>query len=108
MSSPERNDHERRPRMRFAFYGRVSTEDAQDPSLSIPRQLAACQRVIADSGGELVARFWDIESGRKSLDTRGNGASGDRFGVAVTRDGGIRDLLALAHEGDFDAALVES
>ncbi len=28
----------------FAFYGRVSTGDAQDPSLSIPRQLAACQR----------------------------------------------------------------
>ena len=43
--------------MRFAFYGRVSTEDAQDPSLSIPRQLAACQRVITDSGGELSRAF---------------------------------------------------
>ena len=94
--------------MRFAFYGRVSTEDAQDPSLSIPRQLAACQRVIAESGGEVVARFWDIESGRKSLDTRGNGASGNRLGVAVARDGGIHDLLAVAHEGAFDAVLVES
>ena len=41
--------------MRFAFYGRVSTEDAQDPSLSIPRQLAACQRLIRESGGEL---YW--------------------------------------------------
>jgi len=51
-----RNDHEE-ARMRFAFYGRVSTEDAQDPSLSIPRQLAACQRVITDSGGELSRAF---------------------------------------------------
>jgi hypothetical protein len=24
---------------RFAFYGRVSTEDNQDPTLSLPRQL---------------------------------------------------------------------
>jgi hypothetical protein len=71
--------------MRFAFYGRVSTEGAQDPSLSIPRQPAACQRIIGDGGGELVARYWDIESGRKSLAARGNGASGDRFGVAVSR-----------------------
>ena len=29
--------------MRFAFYRRVSTDDAQDPSLSIPRQLASCK-----------------------------------------------------------------
>lgn len=32
--------------MRYAFYGRVSTEDAQDPSLSIPRQVTACERTI--------------------------------------------------------------
>ena len=94
--------------MRFAFYGRVSTEDAQDPSLSIPRQLAACQHVIRDSGGELVGRYWDIESGRKSLDTRGNGANGDRFAVAVPRDGGIHDLLGAASSGSFDAVIVES
>jgi hypothetical protein len=37
--------------MRYAFYGRVSTEDAQDPSLSIPRQLAACKRAIEPAGG---------------------------------------------------------
>lgn len=29
--------------MRFAFYGRVSTDDAQDPSLSIPRPIASCK-----------------------------------------------------------------
>ena len=94
--------------MRFAFYGRVSTEDAQDPSLSIPRQLVACQRVIGESGGELVARYWDIESGRKSLNTRGHGASGERFAVTVPRDGGIHDLLHAADGGSFDAVIVES
>jgi site-specific DNA recombinase len=49
----------------FAFYGRVSSDDAQDPSLSIPRQLSACERAVAASGGEIVCCYWDIESGRK-------------------------------------------
>jgi site-specific DNA recombinase len=31
----------------FAFYGRVSSDDAQDPSLSIPRQFMACERAVA-------------------------------------------------------------
>ncbi len=94
--------------MRFAFYGRVSSEDAQDPSLSIPRQLAACEQVIRSTAGELVAYFWDIESGRKNLSARGNGASGDRFAVTVRRDGGIHELLAAAARGDFEAVIVES
>jgi hypothetical protein len=101
-----RNDQEE-AEMRFAFYGRVSTEDTQDPSLSIPRQLAACQRVIHESNGELVACYWDIESGRKSLNTRGNGASGERFAITVPRDGGIHDLLHAADCGSFDAVIVE-
>jgi hypothetical protein len=29
--------------VRWAFYGRVSTEDNQDPTLSLPRQLANCE-----------------------------------------------------------------
>lgn len=32
--------------MRVAFYGRVSTDDAQDPSLSIPRQLGKCDLAL--------------------------------------------------------------
>src|SRR5690348_10432418 len=57
--------------MRFAFYGRVSTDDAQDPSLSIPRQLVACEHAAAAAGGEVVACYWDVESGRKDLEQRG-------------------------------------
>lgn len=36
--------------MRFAFLGRTSDEDAQDPSLSIPRQLASCEVILKPRG----------------------------------------------------------
>jgi hypothetical protein len=36
--------------MRFAFLGRTSDEDAQDPSLSIPRQLVSCETVVKPLG----------------------------------------------------------
>ena len=95
--------------MQFAFYGRVSTEDAQDPSLSLPRQLAACERTVRQAGGEIVARYWDIESGRKQLDKRGTGADGNRLGVGLPRDGGLPELLDAATNGHpFDAVIVES
>jgi site-specific DNA recombinase len=97
------------PPMRLAFYARVSTEDAQDPSLSIPRQLNTCERETA-SVGQIVATYWDIESGRKDLDLRGHGTDGAAFGVSTPRDGGIADLLRAAGEPDppFDAVIVES
>jgi site-specific DNA recombinase len=92
---------------RFAFYGRVSTEDAQDPSLSIPRQLAACERALEPAGGEIIARYWDVESGRKALAERGHGAEAPA--VAVPRQGGLNDLLEAAANGrPFDAVIVES
>ncbi len=95
--------------MQFAFYGRVSTEDAQDPSLSLPRQLVACERIVQQASGEIVACYWDIESGRKQLDKRGTGADGTRFAVSLPRAGGLPDLLAAAANGrTFDAVIVES
>ena len=95
--------------MRLAFYARVSTEDEQDPSLSIPRQLTSCKRQTSGMG-EIVATYWDIESGRKDLDLRGNGADGAAFNVPVPRDGGIADLLRASEEKHppFDAVIVES
>jgi hypothetical protein len=47
------------PVPRYAFYGRVSTEDEQDPTLSFPRQLTNAQRLVADSGGRIVAHYYD-------------------------------------------------
>ena len=36
---------------RYAWYGRVSTEDEQDPTLSFPRQLANAERRVATMAG---------------------------------------------------------
>ena len=50
---------------RFAFYGRLSTDDKQDQTLARPSQLEACRRKAAELGGEIVAEFFDQESGAK-------------------------------------------
>jgi len=44
----------------FAFYGRVSTEDQQDPKTSRNWQLARSQSLIEPHAGEVVAEFFDI------------------------------------------------
>ncbi|GAA4955939.1 recombinase family protein [Actinoplanes utahensis] len=46
--------------MRFAFYGRVSTEDQQDPQASKAWQLSRARSLIDPVGGEVVAEFFDI------------------------------------------------
>ena len=50
--------------MRFAFYGRVSTEDQQDPASTRNWQLARSRQVIEPDGGEVVAEFFDIGQSR--------------------------------------------
>ncbi|WP_305788370.1 recombinase family protein [Symbioplanes lichenis] len=45
---------------RFAFYGRVSTEDQQDPQASKAWQLSRARSLIEPAGGEIVAEFFDI------------------------------------------------
>ena len=49
---------------RFAFYGRVSTEDQQDPTSSLNWQLARSRQVIETVGGEVAAQFFDIGQSR--------------------------------------------
>ena len=49
---------------RFAFYGRVSTEDQQDPQSSRNWQLARARQLIEAAGGEIVAEFFDIGQSR--------------------------------------------
>ena len=46
--------------MRFAFYGRVSTEDQQDPESSRNWQLARARQLIEPTGGEIITEFFDI------------------------------------------------
>ncbi|MBA2239816.1 MAG: recombinase family protein, partial [Solirubrobacterales bacterium] len=86
----------------------MSTDDAQDPSLSIPRQLASCKRAIEPAAGDVVAHYWDVESDRKGLADRGKG-DGAGLGVSVPHEGGLTDLLDAAANGRvFDALIVES
>jgi hypothetical protein len=61
--------------IRWAFYGRVSTEDNQDPTLSLPRQLANCQAAATGVGGQIVAHFFDVESGAARYESGGPGMS---------------------------------
>jgi site-specific DNA recombinase len=57
-----------------------------------------------------VAHFYDVESGRKSLDARGYSLAHERFDIPIPRDGGIQDLLADAKSPTrrFDAVICES
>ncbi len=48
---------------RFAFYGRVSTEDQQDPEASRNWQLSRAQALI-EGHGESVSEFFDIGHSR--------------------------------------------
>ena len=48
---------------RFAFYGRVSTEDQQDPQSSRAWQLARATQLIATAGG-VVTEYFDIGQSR--------------------------------------------
>jgi hypothetical protein len=50
--------------MRLAFWGRVSTEDAQDPKSSRGWQLTRAKTLIEPHGGQIVAEFFDIDKSR--------------------------------------------
>lgn len=44
---------------RFAWYGRLSTKDKQDPTLSFPSQRRECEAKVAELGGRIVCDFTD-------------------------------------------------
>ena len=48
----------------FAFYGRVSTEDQQDPQASYDWQISRARQLIEPKGGVIVAEFFDIGHSR--------------------------------------------
>ncbi|GAA0917755.1 recombinase family protein [Nonomuraea longicatena] len=48
----------------FAFWGRVSTEDNQDPASSRNWQLSRSRALIETRGGVIVAEFFDIDKSR--------------------------------------------
>jgi hypothetical protein len=92
-----------------AWLGRTSTEDAQDPTLSLPRQLSNARAALPPDW-VIVAHFYDVESGRKDPGTRGHSQAHAQFGIPIPRDGGIADLLAESVRPDrrFAAVICES
>src|SRR5205085_11222265 len=94
---------------RYAWYGRVSTEDEQDPTLSFPRQLGNAETRVEESGGRIVAHYYDVESGTGTLAARGKGGVGG-FNIPIPRDGGLQELLTAASSRPraFDRVIVES
>ncbi len=76
------------PLVDLVFLGRVSDEDLQDPTLSIPRQLASCQAVLPP-GARIVGYYWDVESGRIHPDFRGRSRAARK--VYGTGSAGRRD-----------------
>lgn len=50
--------------IRFAFYGRVSTEDNQDPESSRAWQLTRSRALIEPRGGVIVVEYFDIDDSR--------------------------------------------
>ncbi|MGH3394761.1 MAG: recombinase family protein [Streptosporangiaceae bacterium] len=49
---------------RLTFWGRVSTEDNQDPESSRAWQIIRAKTLIAPHGGQIVAEFFDIDKSR--------------------------------------------
>ena len=48
----------------LAFYGRVSTEDQQDPEASRGWQLSRARRLVEPVGGRIVAEYFDLGTSR--------------------------------------------
>jgi site-specific DNA recombinase len=95
--------------LRVAWWGRVSTEDQQDPTLSLPRQLYNSRDALP-AGWVIVSHYYDVESGRKDLNLRGRSHAHEHFDISIPREGGIQDLLAEAQSPNrrFDAVICES
>ncbi|GLZ02293.1 recombinase family protein [Actinoplanes sp. NBRC 103695] len=94
VSSGSRNISTRgMPTVAFAFYGRVSTEDNQDPESSRNWQLARAESLIAPREGGVVAEYFDVGMSRSLPWQRRHEAS--------------RLLAALSNPGrGFDAVVI--
>jgi len=98
--------------LRFAWYGRLSTDELQQPQLAFPSQRAACERRVRGIG-RIVCEFTDVESGR-SDDRAGiealfaeAGRADRRFDAVVTYKAerfARRMVLALAYEEELRLA----
>ena len=68
--------------LRFVFYGRVSTEDHQDPVTSLARQQHKAATLVAGHG-KIVAEFFDVRQSRTLAWARRPQAAAPVAGLAV-------------------------
>lgn len=81
--------------LRFAWYGRLSTDELQQPQLAFPSQKAACEKRIQGLG-RIVSEFTDIQSGRSDdragieslLEEASRAPTGDSMPWSPTRRSG--------------------
>ena len=52
------------PKLSIAFYGRVSTEDNQDPESSRRWQLSLANNLISPHGATITAQYFDVGQSR--------------------------------------------
>ena len=89
-----------------AFLGRTSNERLQDPIASMNRQVRK-SRAWLPAGCQIVANYWDVESGGNDLEDRGYGDAWQVAAAAgIPRDGGIADLLNEAKSPTTNFAFV--
>jgi site-specific DNA recombinase len=71
--------------IKFAFYGRVSTEDQQDPESSRGWQLTRSRALIEACGGVIVTEFFDVDKSRSIPWQRRPQANRDCWASSRTR-----------------------
>lgn len=77
-------------KLSFAFCGRVSTEDQQDPEASRLWQLNRAQALIEPAGGMIVAEYFDVGQSRALPWKRRPQAAALLAALADTRRGSMR------------------
>jgi DNA invertase Pin-like site-specific DNA recombinase len=95
--------------LRVAFLARTSTDDLQDPTISIPRQFNSVEKALPERA-KIVAYYYDVESGRSELSKRGTGNAHEKFDIPLPRTGSIKDLMQEAGRANraFDVVMCES
>ncbi len=89
-----------------AFLGRTSNERLQDPIASMRRQVRKSHAWLP-AGCQIVAYYWDVESGGDDLEDRGHKDTWQVAAAAgIPRDGSVSDLLTEAKSPTPDFAFV--
>jgi DNA invertase Pin-like site-specific DNA recombinase len=95
---------------RYAAFLRCSNEELQNPELSLDRQLRNCETAAARWGGQVVAVYYEVETGTARYEARGVTSALALSAIPIPRAGGLHDLVDDAHRTPrpFDRVVCES